>query len=619
MEVTLLEPNNPSTILSETVHFRGRVSGSSRRPGKLSFTVSGTPIKYTAVEWRDESNDGETDWFFEGTLPVTEYIPATLTEQRDYILKAECSAEGYVAESNESTFTVAPRETWTKAFGGFLYPNVLEVRGPNLIIEGWAARRGAEVTGVTVSLGGKSFPAQHIRTWSPFVARTLPDLEEAKNAVFSIGISRKQFALRAGILTANLPLKFSAQISFSDGSTLDLKRARLRWRGPLYQAILGASEEHVPAAEPARGTVVFVTNNLRETEGAPKVLLEVVRAAVRVPNLKCHVISPYDGGVREQLEAIGAVVHVLPALQLLHYRRRADFLSAGEPAFQLLEKLNPEMIFGNTIEAFWAITRGIQRQRRTAWLIHESVPPLQAFEQLDPTVRLEFLEALEKTDRLIFVSAATRRVFGNPKNSIVIPNGVPIAARRERAANPDEPPTIICVGTVCERKGQDVLVEALAKLIDLPWRCLLVGARPSPFLRTLQERVRALQLEERITLIPETPQVEQYYAVADLAVIASREESAPLVSLEALARGIPLVSTDAFGLKEQLTGSDAALLIPINDPEALAAAIRSLLAGRSDAERLAANGPAWVEKNFSQERSKERYRTELASLLLSGK
>lgn len=144
---------------------------------------------------------------------------------------------------------------------------------------------------------------------------------------------------------------------------------------------------------------------------------------------------------------------------------------------------------------------------------------------------------------------------------------------------------LLCVGAVTPIKGQDVLVEALTMISDLPVRCLCVGSleRDPVYVRSLRRQIQAAGLADQICLAgPRTGiALERAYAAADLLVMASRMETYGMVVTEALARGLPVVATDVGGISETLgggsDGSRPGLLVPPDDPAALAAAIRCWL------------------------------------------
>ena len=131
---------------------------------------------------------------------------------------------------------------------------------------------------------------------------------------------------------------------------------------------------------------------------------------------------------------------------------------------------------------------------------------------------------------------------------------------------------LLCVGAVTPLKGHDVLLDALATLTDLSWRCVCVGSldRDPAF----AERVRRRGLADFPG--PRTgAELDRTYAAADLLVLASRAEAYGMVVTEALARGVPVVATDVGGVREAL--GDGGLLVPPEDTAALAGALRAWL------------------------------------------
>ena len=142
---------------------------------------------------------------------------------------------------------------------------------------------------------------------------------------------------------------------------------------------------------------------------------------------------------------------------------------------------------------------------------------------------------------------------------------------------------LVCVASVTPRKGQDVLLDALARLADLTWSLTCIGPmdRAPGFaadLRRCSER-----LGRRVAFagpLPE-PVVAAAYADADLAVLPSRAEPYGMVVTEALARGVPVVASDVGGIPESLgrapDGARPGLLVPPDDAAALAAALRHWL------------------------------------------
>jgi glycosyltransferase involved in cell wall biosynthesis len=144
---------------------------------------------------------------------------------------------------------------------------------------------------------------------------------------------------------------------------------------------------------------------------------------------------------------------------------------------------------------------------------------------------------------------------------------------------------LLCVGAVTPIKGHDVLAAALAMTSDVPFRCTCVGSvtRDPGYVRGLRRQLDAAGLAERMCLAGPRidTELDGAYAAADLLVLASRLETYGMVVTEALARGLPVLATDVGGVAETLgvtpDGSRPGLLVPPEDPTALAAAIRCWL------------------------------------------
>jgi glycosyltransferase involved in cell wall biosynthesis len=155
------------------------------------------------------------------------------------------------------------------------------------------------------------------------------------------------------------------------------------------------------------------------------------------------------------------------------------------------------------------------------------------------------------------------------------------------------------------RKGHDILVEALARLRHLPWRLTCAGSETlhPPTVAALREQLRRTGLADRVRLAGDLdePALSHLYDVADLFVLATRHEGYGMAVAEAVARGLPVVSTVAGAIPE-LVDERSGAIVPMNDPAALAAALQPLLsddgarARRSAAARARRETlPRWPE------------------------
>ena len=142
--------------------------------------------------------------------------------------------------------------------------------------------------------------------------------------------------------------------------------------------------------------------------------------------------------------------------------------------------------------------------------------------------------------------------------------------------------SLLCVGSVTPTKGQDLLVEALAGVAGRPWRCDLVGPldRNRAYVAAVREAIARHRLDVRIRLTGPLSgaRLAAAYAAADLLVVPSRAETYGMVVTEALARGIPVLTTDAGGLPETLgrdpDGGVPGIVVPAEDIASFGAALQ---------------------------------------------
>jgi glycosyltransferase involved in cell wall biosynthesis len=152
-------------------------------------------------------------------------------------------------------------------------------------------------------------------------------------------------------------------------------------------------------------------------------------------------------------------------------------------------------------------------------------------------------------------------------------------------------PQLLCVASVTPGKGQDVLVRSLARIADLPWTCVVAGSltRSPAYAHRVQASVRESGLSTRVSFTGECDQdaIETLYARSSIFVLPSFYEGYGMALTEAMARGLPVVSTTAGAIPDTVPG-DAGILVPPGDQDALAGALRTLLADGPDESHGAA-------------------------------
>jgi colanic acid/amylovoran biosynthesis glycosyltransferase len=177
---------------------------------------------------------------------------------------------------------------------------------------------------------------------------------------------------------------------------------------------------------------------------------------------------------------------------------------------------------------------------------------------------------------------------------------------------PDDGPfRIVAVGTLHEVKGQVHLIDACALLAErgVAFTCRFIGDGPDR--ESLAARIEAAGLGDRVILAGRmtSDAVGAELAAADVLVAPSvptrggKREGIPVVLMEAMAAGLPVVASRLSGIPELVTEGVSGILVPPGDPSALADALMRLAADPELRRRLGAAGRATVELDFDVDRN----------------
>ena len=243
-------------------------------------------------------------------------------------------------------------------------------------------------------------------------------------------------------------------------------------------------------------------------------------------------------------------------------------------------------------------------------------------------------QAILEPDRILVVSQHWRRLLHHEYGiaADVVHNGVDVArfaaadrdlaAELRRRAGAAERPLVLAVGGIEPRKGSDTLVRAIASLRQPGRRPVLavVGGHSFQDYRAYREGVLAslpqagLRLDDDVVLLGTVADAElpAWYAAADVLAFPSTKEGWGLAVLEAMAAGLPVVTSDLPVFREYLRPGEDALLVPVDDAPALAAALSTVLDDQRLAERLRRAGRAACER-FSWSRSAAEHEAIYAS------
>lgn len=220
------------------------------------------------------------------------------------------------------------------------------------------------------------------------------------------------------------------------------------------------------------------------------------------------------------------------------------------------------------------------------------------------------------TDAVVAVSEDTARACATTVRGVqVIYNGVagaaPARPRAEvRAALGLQGDEVVGVHVANLRaiKAHDVALHALARLRDDDFRFTLLLVGDGPDRPALEDLARALDVgPDRVRFLGSRADVPDLLGAADLFVLSSRMEGLPLAVLEAMAQSLPIVATRVGGVPEVVDDERTGLLVPPDDPAALAAAIGRLVCDAAQRARLGAAGRARALARFSFTRMVDEY------------
>jgi glycosyltransferase involved in cell wall biosynthesis len=194
-------------------------------------------------------------------------------------------------------------------------------------------------------------------------------------------------------------------------------------------------------------------------------------------------------------------------------------------------------------------------------------------------LQLQETQALSYARRVLVTSASTATdvaAMGVAPGHIVVvePGTDPAVSLAVKRPTHQQPSRLLCVATLTPRKGHRVLLQALSGLMHLDWELHNVGSAERDPNTAEQLYAQAATMAERVYWHGEVaaPSLQAHYAAADVMVLASLHEGFGMVITEALAYGLPVVSSNAGALANTLPPG-AGVQVPAGDVDALRAAL----------------------------------------------
>jgi glycosyltransferase involved in cell wall biosynthesis len=254
------------------------------------------------------------------------------------------------------------------------------------------------------------------------------------------------------------------------------------------------------------------------------------------------------------------------------------------------------------------LTRGV----RTVAVQHAILPPRvrsQAWTNHQTLSRLDAHIALSPTQAGLIEGMARLR----PGSMRVIPNGV-ADFRVEAEPRPVEGPIVGSVGRLAPEKGFDLLLRALQQVPGLT--AVLAGKGPEG--EPLERLAAELGVADRVLMPGFVPDARTWMAMYDVFAIPSRSEGMPLTLIEAMLASRPVVATAIGGMPDVVVDGETGLVVPPEDPDALAEALRVLFADDAPRSTMGRRARARAKEEFSFEKMVQSYEALYENLVQTG-
>jgi glycosyltransferase involved in cell wall biosynthesis len=214
-------------------------------------------------------------------------------------------------------------------------------------------------------------------------------------------------------------------------------------------------------------------------------------------------------------------------------------------------------------------------------------------------------------DAVIAVSEKVRQycieVDGIEPNRVkTIYNGLDIDSwgLRSSVPRPSGRTAIATVGNIRPVKGHDVLIRAAASVArEFPEVVFSVAGDvlDPEYFQGLQGMLQEFSLTDRFHFVGAVTDLQSYLSAADIFVLPSRSEGFSNAIVEAMAAGIPVIATDVGGNAEAVEDGVTGIIVPSEDPDALAGGIIAMLSNRSEARRMGIAGGERAAARFTTE------------------
>ena len=341
--------------------------------------------------------------------------------------------------------------------------------------------------------------------------------------------------------------------------------------------------------------------------GAERSLLELITELIKDYGVICTVFLPGDGPLTKKLKKAGASTFAFKydwwcGLNLSATAQKGQwfintFKTAFKPIKEEVEKINPDIVFTNTIVIPWGAIIASRFNKPHVWSIREFGLLDHDFEFYIPFP--EVLNIIRDSSNIILTNSTTVRktLFGNTFGSNILtispyidipPNALfedkHVYYRKQHATK------LIMLGTITKTKRQEDAIRAVGKLVDkLNLELIIIGYAEPSYLSELRGLIRDGSLERHVQLIDFRENVFPIINQADIVLVCSKNEAFGRTILEAMLLKKAVIGTKAGGIPELVKEGYNGLLFDPGDYKQLAMKIEYLLENRDKIKEFGEN------------------------------
>jgi glycosyltransferase involved in cell wall biosynthesis len=287
---------------------------------------------------------------------------------------------------------------------------------------------------------------------------------------------------------------------------------------------------------------------------------------------------------------------------------RGGYLGCLRSIRRQLKKIQPDIVHGQGTERYAALAT-VCSGFPNVLTLHGNMRLIAAVTRARPfsytwlAARLERL-TLPRTDGVVCITNYTRAAVQDlVRQTWVLPNAVDAGFFDVSAAPPpDAPPVILCVGAICERKNQNAFIRALDPLAaEKKFKVVFLGAAGADaYAAEFFEQLKSRAWCEHAGFAGRDRLLE-FFRTASALVLPTREDNCPMVVLEAMAAGVPVLASNVGGVPDLIADGVTGLFCDPDKPESFRAGVARLLADRAPAQQLAAAAKAEARRRFHPE------------------